>query len=168
MASWAATLRHLRICFIWLFCYTFYLLFPWFSFLVLSLPAFFLFVLTYLLFFTFLDTFLCIHPNSIKFRCSQALLLLPLLPLNRYSLERYFFVSSRGIIWIQWSRRQLVCSVYKNYSKWTLKRKEISRVEILSCFIDRACRKAPSLVVRFHLFIPFTFDMGARGMIWVI
>ena len=117
----------------------------------------------------FLIPFSVIHPpNSIKFRSSQAPLLLPILPLNRYSLARHFFVSSQGSIWIQWSWRQLVHSVYKNYSKWTLKRKASSGVEITPCFIDRACRSAPSPVVHFHLLIPFTFDMGATGMIWVI
>lgn len=137
--------------------------FPFFYHLLLT----FLFVLTYLLFFIYLDTFFYTHfPNSIKFRSSQAPLLLPFLTLTRYSPDRYFFVSSQEIIWIQWSWRQLVCSVYINCIEWTPKKKENSWVEILYSLIDIIHWSVTILVVHFHLFIPFTFDMGGMGMIW--
>lgn len=88
------------------------------------------------------------------------------LPSTRYPLVSYFFVSFHKNTWIQWSWWQLVCSLHKNYSQWTPRGKENSKVEIQSRLIDRLCRSASKPVIHLHLLISYTFDMGVMRVIW--
>lgn len=151
----------------WFFCNAFSLLLPDFPFFCyLSLPSFSLSLPTFSSFLVLISfsIFTFLTPSK-SFAHRPHVWYLLFLPSTRYLLVSYFFVSSHKNTWIQWSWWQLVCSLYKNYSRWTPRGKENSKVEIQPRLIDRQCRSASKPVVHLQLLISYTFDMGLMKVI---